>query len=265
MTNGGHLSSSATYSASIGSVRWEGRVVTDTDRFKRYMREVVRARIKDDDSSFDTDIRGLQTTGMATDFVERLLCSVPEPEAWEVGEALAECALRDDWGRGVTWPWNTVRDRRTPRASLPGADLVGFCVERNSVVLLFGEVKTSSDVRNPPGVMNGGSGMAWQLEQSANRLDIQHALLRWLQARCQRSPYRELYQSAVKRFLSSEGKDVLLVGVLIRDTMPNEFDLKARGNALSAQFNDPTQIELLALYVPIQIPEWSRLLKEVIT
>ena len=50
----------------------------------------------------------------------------PEAEDWEVGEALAECALQHDSGREVHWPWNTVRDRRTPRASLPGTDLVGF-------------------------------------------------------------------------------------------------------------------------------------------
>ena len=54
--------------------------------------------------------------------------------------------------------------------------------------------------------------MTWQLEQSATRLDIQHALLRWLHARCQDQPYRDLYRKAVKRYLSSEGKELLLVG-----------------------------------------------------
>ena len=83
---------------------------------------------------------------MATEFVERLLKAVPEPEGWEVGEALAECALERDSGREVHWPWNTVRDRRTPRASLPGTDLVGFCRQGATVLLLFGEVKTGEDL-----------------------------------------------------------------------------------------------------------------------
>ena len=54
-------------------------------------------------------------------------------------------ARGNNMGMRVDWPWNTVRNRRTPRASLPGADLVGFYRENDTVLLLFGEVKTSSD------------------------------------------------------------------------------------------------------------------------
>ena len=35
---------------------------------------------------------------------------------------------------------------------------------------------------------------------------------RWLHARCQDQPYRDLSRKAVKRYLSSEGKELLLVG-----------------------------------------------------
>lgn len=41
-------------------------------------------------------------------------------------QKLQECALREDSVHGMHWPWNTVRDRRTPRVGLPGADLVVF-------------------------------------------------------------------------------------------------------------------------------------------
>jgi hypothetical protein len=204
----------------------------------------------------------MATTGMATEFVEQLIKAVPNPKGWEVGEALAECALQQDAGRDVHWPWNTVRDRRTPRASLPGTDLVGFFRENDSVLLLFGEVKTSSDSSTPPNVMNGGSGMTWQLEQSATRLDIQHALLKWLHSRCQLEPYRNLFERAVGRYLKSEGKELLLVGVLIRDTAPSELDLKSRGIALSKTLGKPTRIELIAWYLPVPIAEWPELLKE---
>jgi hypothetical protein len=231
-------------------------------RFKSFVREVVGPRVADVDSSVKSDLRGLATTGMATEFVERLLKAVPEPEGWEIGEALAECALQQDSGCEIHWPWNTVRDRRTPRASLPGTDLVGFYREDDSVFLLFGEVKTSSDSRTPPNVMNGGSGMAWQLEQSATRLDIQHALLMWLHPRCQSDPYRDLYEKAVGRYLESEGKELLLVGVLIRDTVPSELDLKSRGQALSKNLAKPTRIELIAWYLPVPIAEWPKLLEE---
>ena len=251
MTNVPTLDSQVQYSGNERSVHWEGRVVENADGFKSYMREVVGPRVADITTSFASELRSLATTGMETKFVGRLLNTGSSPEGWEVGEALAECALRDGPDRHVLWPWNTVRDRRTPRASLPGADLVGFYCEEEKVVLLFGEVKTSSDASSPPSVMSGGSGMAWQLQKSATRLDIQLALLKWLHARCRYQPYRDLYQKAVRRYLASEGKELLLVGVLIRDTAPNERDLKAQGNKLSIRLEVPTRVELIAWYLPV--------------
>ena len=233
----------------------------DGEQFCRYLRVVAGARLEDRASSFERDLRGLAATGMATEFLERLLNAVPEPKDWEIGEALAECALRDDSGRDVHWPWNTVRDRRTPRASLPGADLVGFRRDGDSVLLLFGEVKTSSDASAPPGVMNGGSGMTWQLERNATRLDVQHALLRWLHARCREEPYRGFYEDAVSRYLASQGSEFVLVGVLIRDTSPDERDVKRRAESLRARLNQQTRVELLAWYLPIRIAEWVGLLR----
>jgi hypothetical protein len=257
----GALASRVVYSGKTGSASWEGRHVVDTKLFQGFVREVVRPRVADAGSSLESELRGLAATGMATEFVEHLLRAVPEPEAWDVGEALAECALQKDSGREVHWPWNMVCDRRTPRASLPGADLVGFYCEAGTVLLLFGEVKTSSDTGTPPGVMYGGSGMTWQLEESATHLDIQHALLKWLHARCRSQPYRDLYVKAVERYLRSEGKELLLVGILVRDTAPNELDLKSRGKALSMKIDAPTSVQLIAWYLPVPISDWPQLLQ----
>jgi hypothetical protein len=201
---------------------------------------------------------------MATEFIEGLLKAVSPPEDWEVGEALADCALEHDSGREVIWPWNTVRDRRTPRASLPGADLVGFYRDGTGVLLLIGEVKTSSDRGTPPNVMYGGSGMTWQLEESATRLDIQYALLRWLYTRSRSGVLRELYSKAVSRYLASGGKEILLVGVLLRDTVPNELDLKGRASALAQKIGSPTRIEILAWYLPLPISGWPKYMTEAV-
>jgi hypothetical protein len=202
----------------------------------------------------------MATTGMATDFVEKLLRAVPEEKSWAIGEALAECVLTDDETREVCWPWNLVRDRRTPRASLPGADLVGFCKEGDTVLLLFGEVKTSSDARTPPNVMNGSGGMAWQLEEEATRLDIQHALLKWLRARCEAAEHRQLYQAAVQRYVQSGGKEILIVGILLRDTQPNELDVAVRAKTLATKLSSPTRIEITAWYLPVPLEDWPDLL-----
>lgn len=256
------LASTIRYTGFHKGASWWGRHVDDQEAFKDYLRNVVRLRVSDSASGFESDLRGLATTGMAVEFVERLLRAVPEPEDWEVGEALAECALESDSGREVYWPWNTVRDRRTPRASLPGTDLVGFWRLGQSVLLMLGEVKTSSEAAHPPNVMYGGSGMTWQLERSAKRLDIQRTLLQWLHSRCTQEPFRSLYEEAVSRFLKSQGKELLIVGVLIRDTAPNEADLKSRGKALSENLVSPTRIELFAWYLPVPISEWPTLLQE---
>ena len=250
------------YSGANDSAQWRGHAVVDEGSFKSYVASRVKARVEDDEAEdqFAAELRGMAMTGMATEFVESLLRAVPEEKSWAIGEAFAECVLADDETREICWPWNLVRDRRTPRASLPGADLVGFCKEDDAVLLLFGEVKTSSDANTPPNVMNGSGGMAWQLKDEATRLDIQHALLKWLRARCQSDEHRALYQAAVHRYVQSLGKEILLVGILLRDTEPNELDVTARAKALAESLASPTRIEITAWYLPVPIEDWPALL-----
>jgi hypothetical protein len=250
------------YSGSHDLAEWRGHAVVDEDRFKSYVTDRVKARLEDDEAqdAFAAELHGMATTGMATEFVENLLRAVPVEKSWAVGEALAECVLADDDAREICWPWNLVRDRRTPRAILPGVDLVGFCKEGDAVCLVFGEVKTSSDTRTPPNVMNGSGGMAWQLKDEATRLDIQHALLKWLRARCTSRAHRALYQAAVQRYVQSLGKDILLVGVLLRDTEPNELDVTSRAKSLAESLGSPTRIEITAWYLPVPIEDWPALL-----
>lgn len=256
------LISSIQYSGTRDNASWCGRAVADEDHFRSYIASRVRSRVEDEEGHdpFAAELRGMATTGMQTEFVEKLLRAIPDEKSWAVGEALAECVLADDQEREICWPWNLVRDRRTPRASLPGADLVGFCKEGDAVLLLFGEVKTSSDAKTPPNVMNGSGGMGWQLKDEATRLDIQHTLLKWLRARCESSEHRALYQAAVQRYVKSLGKEILLVGILLRDTEPNELDVTARVKSLTKSLGSPTRIEITAWYLPVQIADWPALL-----
>lgn len=250
------------YTGAHGNASWCGKAVDDRRRFAAFLGDVVGRRVADEESGFAADLRGLATTDMASEQVERLLRAVPDPKGWEIGEALAECALREDSGHEMHWPWNMVRDRRTPRASLPGADLVGFCRLDGAIWLTFGEVKTSSETKAPPNVMAGGSGMRWQLEGIANCLAIQGTLLQWLHTRCSHEPHRSMYEEAVGRFLESQGKTLLIVGVLIRDTRPNAADLQGRGKALALALPAPTRVQLFAWYLPVPIADWPALLRE---
>ncbi len=256
------LVSSTCYSGNKDTASWRGHLVDDADSFTTYLREVVAPRVHDEELGFEDNLRALATTGMATEQVERLLQAVPGPKEWEIGEALAECLLQQDDETEVHWPWNTTRDRRTPQASLPGADLVGFCRIGGIWLLLFGEVKTSSDANAPPGVMNGRSGMAWQLQENATRMDIQKSLLEWLYARCRQDPELDrMYKESVQQFLASGGKQLFIVGVLLRDTRPDERDLKGRGEFLAQQLSLPTKVRLHAWYLPVSISDWPRILE----
>ncbi|MCO5164862.1 MAG: hypothetical protein M9894_00640 [Planctomycetes bacterium] len=196
----------------------------------------------------------MATTGMETSFVETLLSSAPCPRDWEVGEALAECVLRDE---NVVLPWNTVRDRRSPRASLPGADIVGFWRDENSVLLLFGEVKSSTEEKCPPGVMLGEGGLTWQLGENATKISVQGALLKWLHARCREPEHVDLFREAVRRFVASRGTALMIIGTLIRDVGPNELDLKNRGTFLGKELKG--EVKLVAWYLPLPIPSWPGL------
>lgn len=250
------------YGGSEGCVVWEGYVVPDEEGFYEFLSSAVAARLSDAEgrTTFEEELQGLATTGVATEFLEEFLAAVPMPRGWEMGEALAEAVLSEDDSREVVWPWNELRDRRTPQASLPGADLVGFCRDETGACLLFGEVKTSRDAKSPPQVMSGRSGMAWQLESTATRLDVQHALLRWLRFRCQSPETEGMYREAAARYLTSEGRDVVIVGVLLRDTQCREQDVEGRGRYLAGRLETPTRVEVMAWYLPVSIGDWPAVL-----
>ncbi|CBN55265.1 hypothetical protein [Kamptonema sp. PCC 6506] len=237
-------------------VNWHGKRIIDRGEFDTYLQGKVYSRLMDEENPCVAELQALATTEMEVGYLEQLLASEQEPESWAIGEALAECLLADI--NGVRLPWNTARDKRTPKASLPGADLIGFWVEENDVFLLFGEVKTSNDTQTPPGVMKGGTGMIHQLEDLATNRELHQSLLKWLRPRCQQSEFLELYQAATKQYIKSRGRALVLCGLLMRDTNPDERDLKNRAQALANKVAEPMRVELTAWYCPRPIDEWPQ-------
>lgn len=237
-------------------VSWRGVGVTDGDDFSTFMATDVRSRLRDSEGAtvFEAHLRGLTTTGFSRDSLDALLAAdTPEERDWAVGEAMAEAYLSREFQ--IVWPWNMERDKRTPKASLPGADLVGFEVNGTSARLALGEVKSSTDSAVPPNVMSGRSGMAHQLDVLATDLSIVVTLLKWLLPRCKGTTHQSTFNTAVTAFLASGNKSVALFGVLLRDTPANEFDLKARGQRLAATLDSPATCQLIALYLPCKIAD----------
>ena len=235
-------------------VSWAGVQMNDGDDFTQFLTTEVAARVYDEkgSSEFEAHLRGLATTGFQQESLQALLDAAPQEERdWAIGEALAEVHLTQE--HGIDWPWNAERDKRTPLASLPGADLVGLMADEDGALLALGEVKCSSEAKNPPQVMYGRSGMANQLDKLADDLGLLHTLLRWLFPRCKGTAHESNFNHAVIRLLESGNRAVALFGILIRDTEPNTQDLCSRGRHLAGRLQAPTSCCLKALHLPCPI------------
>ena len=144
------LSYTICYTCSEGCVKGCGKLVSNETEFNSFLVNSVRVRLRDEEVSltFESDLSALVSTDMAVDTLKRIInAPATDPEPWEIGEALAECVLQDEYN--IKWPWNKERDKRTPRASLPGADLIGFVEIGKTIMFALGEVKTSADLASP--------------------------------------------------------------------------------------------------------------------
>lgn len=246
------------YEITHAQTSWKGIGLQESSELNSFMLGEVAERLNDAEgrSDFQAHLRGLeQLTSFGKACLEEILdAEIPEERDWAVGEALAEALLTKT--HGVQWPWNMERDKRNPKASLPGADIVGFIQQESSFCLALGEVKTSAEEKYPPQVMSGRSGhMGHQLDTLANDLGIIHQLLKWLQHRCKGTGFEFAYKDSVTNYCNSGKKAVALFGILIRDTKANELDLKARGIALKKKVSPPTVCNLIAIYLPCKITE----------
>jgi hypothetical protein len=244
------------YSGVNGPVRWAGIVVTP-NALEELKRSTLPERLKDLAAVQDllSEVSAMASTDMGVETIQQIIAaSDSPPTAWEVGEALAESILQDT--HGAVWPWNSGRDRRTPRASLPGADLVGFIDDASGPMLLFGEVKTSNDGNSPPNVLYGRTGMTHQLEQLYADPQLHFTLIRWLRPRCVDPQFKNKWKKAVQRFVNSGSKDYVLVGCLLRDTTPRDSDLKSRAEKLAGIITTPTKVWIFAWYINEAIDTW---------
>ena len=192
---------------------------------------------------------GLVDTEFAQERVRKVMKEPSKVKDWRVGEAIAEFYLTEY--RDCTFPWPVSRDVRIAGSSLPGADLIGFGEDEKGACLAFGEVKTSSDQKYPPGLMYGRTGLKNQLEHLRDQESVRSGLLKYLIYRAQSSSWYSLLEAASRRYLQNEA-DVQIYGFLIRDVEPRESDLKTLVATLADSRPEKTRIELLAIYLPLR-------------
>jgi len=239
--------------------RWMGRALdqADLDRLAADVRERVFDLAFSDE--VEAQMRDLAQTDFSTEWLDSFLAAGRQNDVlpWQVGEALVEAVLEAEFA--VVLPWNTKRDQRTPKASLPGADLVGLCQVNDEWHLVFGEIKSSSDKACPPGVVHGKSGLVQQLERILNDPSVQFELIRWLMARVPDGELSSGFSEALTRFVNTRGAGTRLIGSLVRDTSPNELDVSTRGRNLGGLIGDPGTAELHVWYLPIPMADWPGL------
>ena len=179
---------------------------------------------------------------------------IPEEDhsrGWREGEALAEAWLVDHKHCEFPWPFN--RDLRHHRASMPGAELVGFTGENiDQARFAFGQVKTSKETRTPPQVVNQGEkcliNQALQLRDDAK---IKKTVVDYLAYRAQTGVSWSLkFRAAATRYFNSGTMEVALFGILVRDVSPAHTDLKGAAASLAEGCHPSTRIELCGLYLP---------------
>jgi hypothetical protein len=205
------------------------------------------------DSIGTSDVTTLLESILGTDFdykgIQRVFDTVRSPENWRVGEAIGEEYLCSH--RSCSFPWSVSRDERKSGSSLPGADLVGFeHVNDSSVRFAFGEVKTSSEPKYPPGVMYGRTGLKQQLEDLRDKVEIRDTLVKYLAFRAINASWKNTFASAFGHYNSSN-TDVRLYGILVRDVPHEGNDLSVRATKLSNNCPEDMRIHLIAIYLPI--------------
>ena len=210
----------------------------------------VSAVLFDDEGK--ADIEDILTSLAETEFrqkeLRRVLSEPADIQDWRVCEAIAETYLTDH--SDCYFPWPVGRDERKRGSSLPGADLVGLRADAQGNCLAFGEVKSSSEAKYPPGIMYGPKGLKQQLEDLRDNVSIRDDLFKYLGYRAKGAAWIERFKQAGKRYLNNKS-DVQLYGFLVRDVEPHQDDVRVRVEKLGKDCPAGTRIQLLALYLPI--------------
>jgi len=224
-------------------VAWSG------EELDAAMNGPVVAVLFDDEGKADIKdiLTGLAETEFEQEGLRRVLADPEDIEDWRVGEAIAETYLTDH--RDCYFPWPDGRDERKRGSSLPGADLVGLRADDQGDCLAFGEVKTSSEAKHPPGAMHGRTGLKQQLEDLRDSVSIRDDLFKYLGYRAKGADWIDRFKQAGKRYLTNKS-DVQLYGFLVRDVEPHKDDVRVRVEKLGKDCPGGTKIELLALYLP---------------
>ncbi len=230
---------------------------------------------REEQQRFQADLEEVKGSIEQTGFKapEELLIDIqafnnPVPEdtrSWRIGESIAEVVLEGEYG--ARFYWNELRDARNPHGNKTGADLVGFIETDGCVLFLFGETKTSSELRRPPQVMTKkDEGMEDQLRELYTNRKKQQILIKYLASKTRSlapgNPFKADYIEALKNYYYPVDCNYQLFGVLVRDIDSDEEDLSHSYARLKTDILEPTGLRLLAVYMSIKKENWEAIINQ---
>lgn len=245
-----------------GKLEYEGISFVE-DEFHAFLKQTISPIYKDEDYNAQMKEVAIDMTGFDSENLQAVFDTMPKVSNFRIGELVAEKIVESRYSAKFTY--NSDRDLKNPNSNNTGADLVGFIeMEDGAVNFLFGEVKTSEEHANPPGVMYGSTGMIDQLVELGTNSDKLKSLVKWIFIKCN-SDKDLLVQKYIREAMQHYVKDrssIQLIGVLVRDTDPNEMDLKNRYIDLKKRINGQHNVQLLAVYSNYKMKDgaWEKLI-----
>ncbi|MFW9887224.1 MAG: hypothetical protein ACFFER_03530 [Candidatus Thorarchaeota archaeon] len=233
------------YEESATHIEIEGYSAKGKDEFYAYLEKTIVPCLKWQagipEESLIEDIAG---TDFEADEIREALSEIGKLNETKWGEIFGACVHQNRYGIYIPIPvqWTD----RNPESSSAGADIIGFTNCQGSTAFLFGEVKTSSEETVPPRVIYGNRGLISQIKSLVGKRGIYSA--QWLMKQSLGRNWHEQCKEAVRLFVK---KQYRIVGVLIRDTNPDQADLTKVYNECK-QIIGP-KIFLTAFYLPDSI------------
>jgi hypothetical protein len=113
--------------------------------------------------------------------------------------------------------------------------------------------------------MTGRKGIEGQLRDLYSKPEKRRILIGYLQNKARLFPDGHPFKDdleAGKRSYYSTNNDYQLIGVLVRDVIPDEQEVTISYGRLKNDILEPAGLQLLALYLPIQKEDWLSIINE---
>jgi len=233
------------------NIEIQGLVISSHPEFQEYLSNEFSERIRHYSgvARFEDYLSNLRDTGFQADELERELGQQISKSEW--GEYFAYHQLENSFNIAIPWPSHW--DKKKSSHSLPGADIFGLKCENGSVTFVFGEVKTSEEMRHPPQVVTKKSdGLISQIMKFNDR-EIISNLIKWLYLKLTGKSWEADFNTALKYYLEHE-RYYSCVGILVRDTEPTIDDL----SCVIGHLTISCKVTLYAFYLPLPLHDCIR-------